>query len=619
MISHRSHIAFDVSIIVPTRNRHESMLRTVGTLLSQISYDAKVEIVIIEETNNPKPVNYRRVKYHAIPERGLGFGFARNLGMRNASGSIIVFIDDDIIPAENWFINLITPFEDNNVGAVGGTILPDLTEITDIGKVISFLGFPAGGLKRYLLAKNKHIETNLISTGNCAFRASLGREVGGFDPFLRWGGEDQDFFTQIASRSKTLFVPEAIAFHRQRDSLWSVFLWFVRRGKADFCVRCKKYHPLLSLLFPLRMNSWLKLLPFLAVLSGAFSLGFLEGFLFAVFAILIWNMVLWKRESRVLNQRPDDLPSIVEQVGRAITMKEVKRRLVLVKTTMDLGQEIGILIGFLRYLRHRIVAKPFVLTFHHVNGNAKTMDSATSRYYVTAEHFRRILRECEREGRLIISLSKMIDRLRNNPSSLYFDKIIAITFDDAYLSIYDLVAEIAEERNYPFTVFLPTGLAGKINDWDDEKSSGKAKVMGWHEIKQLKTLGAEIGSHTRHHPHLLSLPFEAQIEEIKGSMVDLKANLSPHQDKAFVFSYPFGEYDLRTIEIVKESGFIGAVANFKGNIRPQTDPWQIPRFTVSGNSDWKSISLDSRMLWAKELAKDVFGWLTKVYANGHPL
>ena len=52
------------------------------------------------------------------------------------------------------------------------------------------------------------------------------REIGGFDVLLRWGGEDQEFFSRIRSRKETLFVPEAIVFHRQRESLREVFSWF---------------------------------------------------------------------------------------------------------------------------------------------------------------------------------------------------------------------------------------------------------------------------------------------------------------------------------------------------------------------------------------------------------
>ena len=66
---------------------------------------------------------------------------------------------------------------------------------------------------------------------------------------------------------------------------------------------------------------------------------------------------------------------------------------------------------------------------------------------------------------------------------------------------------------------------------------------------------------------------------------------------------------------MKNAGYVGAVANFKGNIRPATDPYQIPRFTIFAESDWDSISKESRSMCSKELIKD----LRDVFFRRRPL
>jgi GT2 family glycosyltransferase len=223
-----------VSIIICSKYRHASLLKTIRSLESYKDNERLLEIVIIEETNNPQPPTGERIRYYPIPERGLGLAFARNCGLQKACGSIVVFIDDDIVPAPHWLDAMIDPFDDPEIGAVGGAVLPDLSDINAVGRCVSCLGFPAGGMTRYLEANGRNRETNRISGGNCAFRADLAREIGGFDEFMRCV-EDSDFFERTAiQKKKMLFVPGAFVFHKQRNSLKGVFRWFIRRGIGDF-------------------------------------------------------------------------------------------------------------------------------------------------------------------------------------------------------------------------------------------------------------------------------------------------------------------------------------------------------------------------------------------------
>ena len=597
---------YEVSIVIPTKNRRESMLNTVDSVLSLISEDGNIEIIVIEETDDPKHVTSKKVKYIAIPERSLGFGHIRDFALKNASGSIIVFIDDDIIPSEHWIETLIEPFADKSVGAVGGPIFPDLSDINTVGKCISFLGFPAGGLKRYLEADGRNYETNLISTGNCAFRADLAKEVGGFDRLLRWGGEDQEFFSRMSSRSKTIFVPQAIVFHKQRDSLKKVFSWFIRRGKADFYMKCKNVHPLSALMFPLRSNFWLKMWAILLFFGVLLLVSGFAALSFAVFVPVLWNILLWYRGKKTLvKERGQEVSHEICEIKNIVVCKRVKWTLFLTKLFMDMGQEIGKFNGFSRYLNHRLFSKPLVLTFHHIGAPDIEMTSLNSRYYCSRERFEQILKDSEQEGRVLVSLSEVIKRLKENPNSLYFEKLLVISFDDGYLSTFGPLTELLDRGHYPFTIFVGTGFVGKTNQWDESKGYIQEAIMNWPQIKELSTKGVEIGSHTRNHIDLRINTTTTRRREIIDSLEDLENNLSDYVSEDIIFSYPYGAYDVDVIQIVKEAGYIGAVANYQGNVRPKTDPWQIPRFSVYSDSDWGSISRQSRSLWAIELIKDI--------------
>jgi GT2 family glycosyltransferase/peptidoglycan/xylan/chitin deacetylase (PgdA/CDA1 family) len=599
--------AQSLSIIMCSKDRHDSLLRTLQSL-ETYSHDEKLlEFIIIEETDTPQPPPGEKIRYFALPQRGLGLAFARNFGLQKARGSIVIFIDDDIVPAPHWLDALIEPFDDPEVDAVGGSVLPDLSDINTVGRCVSFLGFPAGGLTRHFEANGKNSETTHISGGNCAFRTDIARQIGGFDEFMRCV-EDTDFFGRMSQqKKKMLFAPGALVFHKQRNSLKGLFLWFIRRGIGNFSLKCKQGGPIRALVLPLRMNFALKLLAFLLLLmtlSFFFPPG---GLIVLLLSPLVWNQVLWHRIHRSLWKHPlaDDPDRSVGRIRDEICTKKVKRILFLVKFLMDLGNEAGTLVGFSRYLRNRIFSKPFVLTFHYLSDQSRVVAPPSRKHYYPAAELEGLFGILEAKGYFIVSLSAMIKRLRENHKVLFLDKILAVTFDDAHADTYAYLTRLAKRKKYPITIFVPTTLTGQMCQWDPVMDSSAGRVMDWTQIKDLKDLGMEIGSHTRSHCHLPAISGSSADEEIRGSMADLKSRFPEYASEGTTFSYPYGEANQGIVDIVKDAGYLGAVANFPRNIRPGTDPFQIPRFSVSPGITAGDILRQSRSLWLWELMKDI--------------
>ncbi len=53
-----------------------------------------------------------------------GLSIARNLGIKEAKGDIIAFIDDDALPAPNWVEEMVKTYEDESIIGVTGLISP---------------------------------------------------------------------------------------------------------------------------------------------------------------------------------------------------------------------------------------------------------------------------------------------------------------------------------------------------------------------------------------------------------------------------------------------------------------------------------------------------------------
>jgi glycosyltransferase involved in cell wall biosynthesis len=80
------------SVIIPTRNRPQYLEQSIASALDQ--QDADIEVLVINDGSEPPPTfKDRRVTILDNGERGAVV--ARNLGVRQARGRLIAFLDDD--------------------------------------------------------------------------------------------------------------------------------------------------------------------------------------------------------------------------------------------------------------------------------------------------------------------------------------------------------------------------------------------------------------------------------------------------------------------------------------------------------------------------------------------
>ncbi|HXH64057.1 MAG TPA: glycosyltransferase, partial [Mariprofundaceae bacterium] len=218
-----------VSLLICSRDRRD-MLDALLADLRQQSYGGEVEIVVVEETDDPRPP--AGVKYVPLPVRNLGIAYARNQAVQAAAHELLVFVDDDCRVAPEWLEKLLAPFAEPDVlGVQGGVTVPDGTNA--VGWAESLLGFPGGGIARVRQAQGRTQPTREVSTLNAAYRRTALIEAGGFPESARFGGEDYLLAKRVAGHGRLLFVPDAMVRHAARGSLPAIWRWFVRRGWAE--------------------------------------------------------------------------------------------------------------------------------------------------------------------------------------------------------------------------------------------------------------------------------------------------------------------------------------------------------------------------------------------------
>lgn len=105
-------------------------------------------------------------------------------------------------------------------------------------------------------------------------------------------------------------------------------------------------------------------------------------------------------------------------------------------------------------------------------------------------------------------------------------------------------------------------------------------MMTTEQLRYLHACGMEIGGHTAGHPILANLGSDAVKQEIQAGKTILEDLLDA---PVRLFAYPNGkpgvDFLLAQAEIVRELGFVAAVATHGGVATPSTNPFLLPRFT----------------------------------------
>ncbi|MEA2361939.1 MAG: hypothetical protein QOD71_1084 [Thermoleophilaceae bacterium] len=143
-------------------------------------------------------------------------------------------------------------------------------------------------------------------------------------------------------------------------------------------------------------------------------------------------------------------------------------------------------------------------------------------------------------------------------------RTVAITFDDAYLSVLELAKPLLDEAGFPATVYAPTAYLdtperplawGGIEQWLGGEHEQELLPMSWDQLGGLAEAGWEIGSHTRTHPHLTTLDDETLLEELLRSREEVERRLGR---PCPTLAYPYGDHDERVVEAAGAAGYSAA-------------------------------------------------------------
>lgn len=178
----------------------------------------------------------------------------------------------------------------------------------------------------------------------------------------------------------------------------------------------------------------------------------------------------------------------------------------------------------------------------------------------------------------IVRLCDLQETISTEPEGM---NIACITFDDGCQDNYEVALPILERYGIKATFFIVTGLLGQTI----ETSTGEYDMMNVQQVRDLVSLGHEIGAHTVHHYKLTQVPLHIAWQEIEDSKTFLEDLLG---SPVCSFAYPKGDYNQAVQELVRQAQFQFAVTIREGLVDNQPDWLALPRIWISGRLSLKS-------------------------------
>jgi GT2 family glycosyltransferase len=210
------------SVIVPTLARPGPLLTTLESVLACDPAPDEVIVVDADPEGSGIAVAAELGVRGLAAERGMTR--QRNLGLDEASGDVVVFLDDDVEVETGLFRGLARAYADPEVvGATGRIVEPDLERAGAPGSVVRRLvlgadegKFTAAGYPRYLSRLDQPADVEFMQGCFMTARRDVARAIRFDEAFGGYAlAEDEDFSYRLSRHGRICYQPELRIVHKK--------------------------------------------------------------------------------------------------------------------------------------------------------------------------------------------------------------------------------------------------------------------------------------------------------------------------------------------------------------------------------------------------------------------
>ena len=194
------------TILIPTYNQQDTLEQTINSALAQT---VPCEIIVINDgsTDNTKFIaeEYAEKGVKVIHQSNRGLSSARNTGIMNATGDIIIPLDSDDIMEPTYVERIEKVFAETDADIVAPS-------------------FKTFGVQESQVLLQMRPGLDAFKSGNCigycsAFKKKDLIEVGGYSPRMVWGYEDLHLSITLLRKGKKIYtIPDFLWNYRTKHN-----------------------------------------------------------------------------------------------------------------------------------------------------------------------------------------------------------------------------------------------------------------------------------------------------------------------------------------------------------------------------------------------------------------
>jgi glycosyltransferase involved in cell wall biosynthesis len=221
-----------VSFIIPILNSQKTIKSCLYSILSQeLPSHWSMEILVVDNGSSDNSTTIVRTSFPStilLEESRIGAGNARNLGIAKSTGSLIAFVDSDVILSKKWVSTSIEKMISGNYAGGQGETIPIGNRLIDKLRVSLSMDTTFGKHNHLYNIWNSYL-TPAINTSACIYHRKWLEAVKGFNPKLT-RLEDRDLSTRIFLRGGILCDTQAQAQVQFSGNIIDYFTRFYRSG-----------------------------------------------------------------------------------------------------------------------------------------------------------------------------------------------------------------------------------------------------------------------------------------------------------------------------------------------------------------------------------------------------
>jgi len=209
-----------VSVIVLNFNGRNFIKNCLDSLFKTEYPKHKLEIIVVDNASTDGSYEEIAKEYPNVilirNKKNMGFCVGNNLGIRKATGDLIILLNNDTVVDKRWILEILKEAKDYKVGIIGCTLLyPQGKIIQSRGCREKFLGYweHIGAGLRLEEAPSNLKEVDYVMGAALAIKREVIKKIGLLDPRFFAYVEEVDWCYRAKKAGYKVVVSDAVVYH----------------------------------------------------------------------------------------------------------------------------------------------------------------------------------------------------------------------------------------------------------------------------------------------------------------------------------------------------------------------------------------------------------------------